>query len=847
MKAFRLKNQFFKLALASLVLLFLSLPSFASNYSLKLNEAIYLFEMKGEYEEAQKILSEISQKGNAKERSEADFLLGKIKDIFGKKSNASFYYEQNLLYTKNAAQAYWEAERIALLNPAPENIIKKNLILPSPLKQVFFGDSVLILLDNHILYNTHSNTKTPIPTEIPEKAAILDISEIGIWWKLNNSLNFTPLQPIYPFQSIPLQKNLGDFLHISPHVIAYLDGEHLILRNGNTQRFKSNPKYQDCSIQEETFKKETLLLNCPDNALHVISKDNGQEISIISMLDAISKIHLDSSGILLFSGDGLWFFSPENYTTPQWRINSLSVEDIESLGAYFAILETSGHIVLLNKHSGEILLRKKTFANAVLPLHSGLLGLLSRDGNIQATDTLLRPLWNYNLGSSPIMTPWVQEGELFYPVSPDSIKILNILHYGKKPILSQTLAQKASYAVQKEDWEKALPLIDSALFLEPGNLEASFLKAIYLEKEKAPNAEKEKAWAHTIKLTAKGYTQTDKIFSHYAKIIGADFITPLPISQQTIYPQFFSHKKNLYSIDAASRQLIALNSNNGSLRFTQNVGKIESAPVTAHHKNWLVLGSGFNINVINLNQPSANKTFDLPGKIFHTSITSDYILVSTWNGFLVKITLPNFKQAWVRKISTEPIFSITHKENLLAITNNGEISLLQKNSGLPLNKRISLQAQITNIVPGDSAIAFISSDLRVLLFTNPEAPILTLSPEKEILSAAFVNHPEQGPSILLSLNNKELRLYSLPKGNILWRYRGAHSVFGKFALHNNSIWIDDKNHITEISLLNGKLLQKLPIAGDAGSPFIVDNMLFCATPQQLLFGFKLNKKNTPLE
>lgn len=841
MKSLHCQNRLLSFVLVGITLLFLSTPCFSKSSSQKIREATYLFEMKGEYDEATKLLEEVSRTGNKQEQAEADFLLGKIQELYNKKEGASFYYLQNLLHTKIPAQAYWDAERLARITPEPEILVKNTLALPAPLKQVFFGDSVQILLANHILFNPESKKQTQIPEDIPYTAPILHISESGIWWKQDNVLNFTPLHPIYPFQSISIQNELGAFLPLSPHLVAYLDGEQLILRSGNNERFKTQAKYRDCSIQEEKFKKETLLLNCPDNALHILSKDNGNEIATISMLDPISKIHQDSSGLLLFSGDGLWFFAHEKTSVPQWRINSLAIEHIVSFGRFFAVLETSGHIILLDKHNGANILRTKTLATSIIPLHTGMLGFLSRDGEILATDTLLRPLWNFHLGESFIYTPWIQNGLLYYPISTDSIKILNALHYGKKPLLSQSFSTKANWFAKQNDWENALSFSDSALTLEPGNLDANFLKALHLEKSEASLEEKEKAWAKTISITARGSSQRNKILAHYAKIIGAEFIEPLPISQQTIYPQFFSHKKTLFSIDAASRQLIALNAKKGTLRWTQDIGKIESAPVTAHHENWLALGSGFSLKIINLEKPTETKTIDLPGKIFHTSFSSKYLLISTWNGFLVKILLPSFQQAWVRKISTQPIFCLSHKNQIIATTTAGDLSILQESSGLPLEKNISLQAQITNVVAGDSAVAFISSDLRVLLYTAPSAPILTLSLGQEILSAAFIRHPEQGPSLLLSLSNQELRLYSLPKGNIIWKFKGTHSVFGKFALHKNSVWIDQKKQIVELSLKTGKPLRKFSVAGEANSPFLVDNMLFCATPQQLLLGFNLDK------
>ncbi|MEE0876282.1 MAG: hypothetical protein UIH18_03190 [Fibrobacteraceae bacterium] len=89
---------FFKAMSLALLITTISVQiSYAENYSIQLKKAAYLFEMKGEANEALKILEDISRNGNEKERNEADFLIGKINDISGQINNASFFYKQNLL------------------------------------------------------------------------------------------------------------------------------------------------------------------------------------------------------------------------------------------------------------------------------------------------------------------------------------------------------------------------------------------------------------------------------------------------------------------------------------------------------------------------------------------------------------------------------------------------------------------------------------------------------------------------------------------------------------------------------------------------------------------------------
>ncbi len=819
---------------------------FAGEYAVKIREAAYLFEMKGDVNRAVEILNMVSEKGSKEDCAEADFLLGKIRELTEKKESAIFHYKQTLLESEKPAQVYWTAARLAVLTEKPEQLIEKPLVLQQPIRQIFYGDSVRFLLQNNSIYTPYTKRISEIPQEIPAGAQILKFSDSGIWWEDGIELHFTPLRAVFPEVRQKIKKRISDFQELSPYLISYIDGEEFVLLAGNTERVRTTGRYKDCDILDSRSSYSPVFLNCPDNALHLLSKDDGKELDVISMLDPISKIYFDESGILLFSGDALWFYRQGRISKPLWRKKSVAVEDIISFGNYFAVLEASGSVSLFHKQTGEIRTREKTSASSLFALNTGLLGLLSGDGALIAADTLLRPLWIYHFGKFPIFKPWTQNGKFYFPATSDSVKILNVLHYGKSPTLSILLADEASKNAYNGDWETAMQLADSALALEPGNAEAKFLKALYLDEIKADTSEREKAWSETIRISTHFSEPKTKILNHYARIVGAKYVKKLELSPHTLYPHFFTYKNNLLTLDPASRQLLCFNAETGEKRWSTTSGKMESSPVTAFEKNTLALASGFSLSLFNLEKQKKAKTLEMPGKVFHIAFGNDALYVTTWNGFLIKILLADKRQAWSRKVGFNPFFVVPHfnGEIVLAFL-NGVIQHADVLSGQIRNTQTNLQAEITQIIPGDSAIAFLTADKRLLLYTSPDKAILTLSFEDSPLYALFIRQHNKN-FILISFSNQEIKLFELPTGNVVWNYKGTRSVFGKMVLSpikrtdgTSSIWIDQGDDLIELSIATGKILKQFPTPGGSGTPFISGRTLFSATPQQLLYAFPL--------
>lgn len=811
----------------------------ATDQTVKIREATYLFEMKGKYAEAEAILEEVSKSGDAKDRAEANFLLGKIKDLAGNRAMASFYYTENLTeQSQSASQAYWISERLAYLDNTPAKIFEKTIKLRSPSRQIFIQDSLKILTANKTFFSPMTGKYSKLPQEIAENAIILDVTENEIWWESENAIHTTPYKSILPALNIPIHKKVSAFKNLSAFNTVFIDNEQLVFYSGNSEKFRTEPKYKDCDISKAEFYSSAILLNCPDNALHLLSKEDGHEIEVISKLDPISKIYQDERGILLFSGNDLWYYSSDNLQTATWRKFNVNVEEINSFENYFVVLESSGNISLISKKTGETIISRKSVAASLLSLNTGLLGLFSQDGGIIAVDTLLQPLWIFHLGQAPYYKPWVKEGKLYYQTTPDSLKILNILHYGNKPILSQVLAKEANSYVTQKRWDDAKTLIDSILTIEPGNVEALFLKAIYLEETKAPQAQKNKAWAQVIRISTESTEARSKILEYYSQTINAKLVKQLPLSPHTLYPSFTSYKNSLLTLDPASRQIIAINAEKGDVQWTMDVGKMESSPVFTSQENLLAFASGFSIYLINLDKPNKTKLLELPGKVFNITFSENYLYASTWNGFLLKIQIPEFKLAWTRKIGNTPFFITPKEKELLITTLNGSIQHIWEVSGQQKNEGANVQSPIAQVVNNDSSLILLTTDQKIFIYENPQAPLITLSTNNDILSANLVSVNNKS-ALLVSLSNQEIRLYSIPDGNILWSFQGKNSLFGKMAIHENIAWIDQGEELLGLSLTTGKPETRHSIPGGAGTPFIIGHTLYSATPQRLLYFFNL--------
>ena len=312
----------------------------------------------------------------------------------------------------------------------------------------------------------------------------------------------------------------------------------------------------------------------------------------------------------------------------------------------------------------------------------------------------------------------------------------------------------------------------------------------------------------------------------------------LPISPKTRYPQFFSSKKYLYTIDPAADRLLCINAESGELRWAKYIGALDNSPVIENDENTLVIATGYNIAIYDLNKDGAPVTLQLPGKAFKMNSTENAIYISTWNGFLLKILKPDNKLAWSRKIFSVPFLHSKSDKVIYACNLEGEMVSLDDEAGQTQeNSTRKIPGQVSHLLSTDSITA-VASGNKLYLFNQKkkDAPLQILM-ENAISSLQVIqDHNER--KFLVGLSDQSILLYT-EAGAPLWKYTGKNAIFPKPFVKDGFAWIDQGNEVIGISIKTGKKEQKFSTPGGAGTPFILNHTLFSASPKRLLYGFSL--------
>ena len=139
-------------------------------------------------------------------------------------------------------------------------------------------------------------------------------------------------------------------------------------------------------------------------------------------------------------------------------------------------------------------------------------------------------------------------------------------------------------------------------------------------------------------------------------------------------------------------------------------------PVIDNDENTLVIASGYNIFIYDLNKDTSPASLQLPGKAFKMNVTEDAIYVSTWNGFLLKIQKPDNKLAWSRKIFSVPFLHTKSDKTIFACNLEGELVSLDDEAGQTQeNSARKIPGQVSHMLSADSIITGPDADYRRIL------------------------------------------------------------------------------------------------------------------------------------
>ena len=802
-----------------------------------IQEALYLFEMKGETVDAIKMLENAAMQGDEDDKEKAYFYLGKIQELSDNKTSANFYYEQSLARTNEVSKAYWLSERESATSSKPESLLRAPIQLKTPIQKTFGKSPTYLLLNDGSICKIKDDRLEKITT-VPENKQIFNIDRQGIWYQPidQDSLVFKAFYTNTPTQSYPIT-GITHFLVDGNRAIIQTEKQLSILNNKRVV-IQVEDKYNDCVPEGFFAPTNEFILNCTDNALHFISSEDGTVKKSIAQFDVIKKVLIDKNMLYLVSGNYLYAYYPKQRTSPIWKISANNIESILPFDKDLALLEASGRISLIDRKSGLTRKTVRSEASSIYPLAKGTLGLFSAEGSITAVDTLLNPLWHFNFAKPVEQAPIYTNGNLYLYFGDRKLVSLSPHYYGKKILLSEILARQAADLTEHEEWEDLPPVLDSLFKLEPGNAEGWFFKALYLEKNKGNEREKQKAWSEAVRLSSSNPQATQLILNRYGKAIGAKFVTMLPISPKTRYPQFFSGKKYLYTIDPAADRLFCINAETGELRWAKYIGALDNSPVIDNDENTLVIASGYNISIYDLNKDTAPITLQLPGKAFKMNVTEGAIYISTWNGFLLKILKPDNKLAWSRKIFSVPFLISKSNKDIYACNLEGELVTLEDESGQTQeNSTRRIPGQVSHLLSTDSITAVASGNKLYLYNQKKKDPPLQILMENAISALQVItDHGEK--KFLVGLSDQTILLYT-EAGAPLWKFLGKNAIFPKPFVKDGFAWIDQGNEVIGISLKTGKKEQKFSTPGGAGTPFILNHTLFSASPKRLLYGFSL--------
>ena len=804
-----------------------------------IQEAIYEFEMKGETAKAIRLLEKVTTQGDREDRENAFFYLGKIKELAGNKASANFYYQQSLATTKETSKAYWLSKREAVTGSTSEALIRNKLSLRSSITKVFKGEPSYILLRNGNIKKVLADTIVDMRAGLPERSDVLSIDGSGIWFQTGtrDSLFYKPHYSRLPTKAFDIAATTefyarGDnAIAQSGHTLTIIDKKGIVVQVKET--------YNGCHIEGYYSTTGHYILNCNDNALHFVSSIDGTETYTISQFDAIQKVLVDGNDILLLSGNYLFCYQPKLRSSPLWKMQFSNAEEVLSFNKRIAVLEASGKITLIDKNSGIVVNIVQSDAVAIHPLALGTLGLFSNEGDLIAVDTLLLPLWHFNF-ARPITAPPIHTENGIYLIFDDSHLVSIAPHYyGQRALQSDLLALKASAMAEAGAWKEIGPLLDTLLRLEPGNAEAWLYRALMLESTGGSEKDRQKAWAEAVRLSISTMRSNNGILNRYSRTIGAKFVSLLSISPKTMYPQFFGHRKNLFTLDPAAERLICINADNGETRWSRSLPKMTDSPVLSNEENTLALASGFALNIYDLDHESEPQAIQLPGKAFNIQQTATAIYIATWNGFLLKIAKPENRLAWSRKIYSTPFLISPSETTIYAASLEGEIKYIVENSGQPLESSPKLQASASHIVRADSVVALATENNRLYLYSASD---ITREPTQILMESPIVSLQTTGShnsgNILVGLADQSILLYS-PSGTPLWKFQGKNSIFMKPYISSSLAWIDQGGEVISLSLKDGSVVNRFKTPGGAGTPFVMNKTLYSASSKRLLYGFSL--------
>jgi|GEM_PF-2788114 len=809
----------------------------------RIREANFLFEFEGNTAQANTLLQQVAKGSNLEDQQTAYFYLAKIADWSGHPTDAALYLHRFLATNPdNSEMTYWAAARLAVLDPRPVKLVRGTSLLPAAVLARIPGKQPALQLSNHSLWHVSKNKLVRMSTPIPADMRIMENGQASLWGYLTEEHRLIELN--HPSGSIRTIINLDSPLLNAFHLES---GEWFVstqksmglYRNGRAVWIHPN-RMPNCAALAESFTTRQILLNCPDNAIHPLSIHDGQEKESIGLLDRIDTILSSSEGIWVANTSSIWHFRPHRSNQPIWQASFHSVQSLLLIENRLAILEADGSMNILDALTGTLINRTRAEPGTLFPAGHRL-GIFTKEGNVNFLDLQGQLLWRYQAGQAPSAEPILSDSSLFLPLVSGQVIILDAAYFGLSKSDIRVSSERLERIALDGRWDSAKILSDSILSMEPGNALAWMQKARYYS-ERNKNADSSLiAWSRAARYSRSlgGPTQ-QQILKPYSRRLGALWIQYLPPSTQT-YPKLFGDGHNLFTIDVGNRSLVSLDPFSGLFRWKTPTQPLDQGFIAENDGHYLIIGSGFDLSSHDLTQKGrVISSLGLPGKIFQATLTRNSVLVSTWNGFLIRFNKKGLEPIWSRKIFGTASFLASNDSTIFALSLDGELISIDAATGETQTRVQALNGTPTQLVATDTLLSVIGPEGLLMVHSQRSLQKLwDLNLNSQVFTAKSIESGVENPSLILGLANQKLVLVDLSTRKKLWTYSGAGSIYVQPEIQNDILLIDQDHSILWLDLPTGTKIKETPIPNGAGPIWSTPATVYSTSPQGLLFAFPL--------
>lgn len=812
-------------------------PVFAENQGASpLRKAAHLFEFEGDFESAKKILQKIVEENQSKDVNQALLMLGKISEITGDSKSAIYFYRAlQQRPQQNAATDYWVAERLAIIDPLPTSLVLSLHNLPSPIRTVL--SQGFVALQDGSIWQTEDGDLQAIPVRIPSEYQPWAVDRGILWYGdlMRNRVGFLNLSGKGGERSFALDSPIQSHFALSGAGIVISTQKFLYYFKDGRQVWKRESSWRDCAIQGVFSLTRDLVLNCPDNALHLVSLAQGTRTTTLALLDPVGHVLLAPLGILAFTEESAVFYQPHRDNTPVWRTTLGNIKSAVISGVQVFVQSGDGQLNILDINNGAI---RHTITHDPGELYSAPPGIVTISGNgrLQMLDVRGQTLWDYYSGRRPAWPPWIGDRSLALPISDQSLVFLNRRFHGLQKHVLELAAERARALFSTGQFHLLRPLLDSILFMEPGNTRAWELQARLIALHSKNSDSLQQAW-HMALRGASGSRQRELLIP-FAQVHQAQWAVQMPGRPGTGFPVILADDRSLLRIDPFGRVVQFYDLHNGGLRWQSPTGRISSSFLHTRQGRWLMLADGLQVGLFDLHtKGSLLATRELPGRPFAMQADSLQLLVSTWNGYVQAFNLPRMELAWSRKpFSTGAHLAMEGETlNLLALT--GEMQRMDLRTGAPYMRTQIEIGTASQLLQVDTSLIAVGQEGQVVMLRSPDLSVRwRINLDHQCYSSTlFFNHHR--PLLIVGLANQELRALDLRDGRTVWSFHGGGSALVRPTIIQNRIIIDHGKKLHLLDPSNGILRESLPLPEGSGPPASNRNFIFSATKDGLLLAY----------